>query len=148
MKIEDFLSPEQENAIADAIGAAEKNTSGEIRVHLDKLCKKDPLDRAKELFTNLKMHETKLRNGVIVYISVDDHKLAIFGDEGIHNHVGQEFWEEDIQILINFFQQDKFLDGILAIVDRIGEKLKVYFPYDDKGDINELDNTVSYGEGS
>lgn len=148
MKIEDFLSTEQENAIAEAIGTAEKNTSGEIRVHLDKYCKKDPLDRAKELFVRLKMHETKQRNGVIVYISVDDHKLAIFGDEGIHNLVGQEFWDEDIHILIGFFQQDKFHDGILAVIDRIGEKLKVYFPYEDKGDTNELDNTVSYGEDS
>jgi uncharacterized membrane protein len=146
MKIEEFLSPDEEQAIADAITLAEKSSSGEIRVHLDKSCKKDALTRAQELFKKLKMFETAQRNGVIIYISVDDHKLAIYGDEGIHKLVGQDFWDEDIELMVNHFRKGEFLEGIVSVIGRIGDKLKEYFPYDDSNDINELDNTVSYGE--
>lgn len=146
MEIEEFLSPHEEQAIADAITLAEKSSSGEIRVHLDKSCKKDALDRAKELFKKLKMFETAQRNAVIIYISVDDHKLAIYGDEGIHKIVGQDFWDEDIELMIGFFKDDKFLEGIVTVIERIGEKLKVHFPHDAQNDINELDNSVSYGD--
>lgn len=146
MKIEEFLSPEEEQTIADAISVAEKSSSGEIRVHLDKFCKIDALTRAQELFKKLKMYKTVQRNGVIIYISVEDHKLAIYGDEGIHNLVGQDFWDEDIDLMVTHFKDGKYLEGITSIIGRIGDKLKEHFPYDDANDINELDNSVSYGE--
>jgi uncharacterized membrane protein len=146
MKIEEFLSPEEEQSIADAISLAEKSSSGEIRVHLDKSCKNDALVRAKDLFKKLKMYETAQRNAVIIYISVDDHKLAIYGDEGIHTIVEQNFWDEDIELMVSHFKDGRFLDGILAVVGRIGVKLKEHFPHDELNDINELDNSVSYGD--
>lgn len=145
MKIEEFLTPAQEEAIADAITAAENNTSGEIRVHIENKCKGDPLDRAKEIFSRLGMHETRFRNGVIIFISIDDHKLAIYGDEGINSVVDSTFWNDDIEILIDYFKEDLYLEGLLKVIEKIGDKLKEFFPADVNDDPNELDNTVSYG---
>ena len=85
-----FLSSDDELAVVQAIQQAEKKTSGEVRVHIEKKCpKKDPIKRATSLFQKLGMHKTELRNGVIVYVATEDHLLAIWGDEGIHTKVGQ-----------------------------------------------------------
>lgn len=146
MKFEDFLSPDQEKQIAEAIEKAENGTTGEIRVHIERRCKEDPLHRAIHLFGELGMHETKQKNGVLIYISINDHKLAIYGDEGIHSIVGDEFWNEDIQILVNYFKTNRFADGIIEVVSRVGSKLAEHFPATDAPNPDELDNSISFGE--
>ncbi|MCH8496024.1 MAG: TPM domain-containing protein [Balneolales bacterium] len=148
MEIEAFLSPEQENQLAEAIAEAERNTSGEIKIHLDKKCSGDALERAKKLFVKMKMNETKFRNGVIIYVAVDDHKLAIFGDEGIHSSVGESFWKQEIDLLVNYFKKGEYLQGLSLVTAQIGEKLSENFPFDQKGDTNELDNEITYSQGS
>ncbi len=146
MKFTNFLTPEDEKEVSLAIAAAERNTSGEIRVHIDKNCKGDPLDRAKSLFQKLDMHQTQFRNGVLIYISIDDHKLAIFGDEGIYSTLDADFWQYEIDILTEHFGKGHYLDGLVEVVSQIGKKLKENFPFEQKGDLNELDNEISYGE--
>ncbi|HAC14488.1 MAG TPA: hypothetical protein DCE78_00870 [Bacteroidetes bacterium] len=146
--IEDFLSPDEESEIVDAIATAENHTSGEIRVHLERKCKGDALDRAIKLFGKLKMHETRLNNGILIYVAVDDHKLAIFGDSGIHSLVGQSFWDEDIALMISHFKEGEYKKGIIEVVHRIGDKLHEHFPVDATDNPDELDNTISFGEGS
>jgi uncharacterized membrane protein len=148
MKIEDFLSPDEEAEIVDAIADAENHTSGEIRVHLEKKCKGDALNRAIKLFAKLKMHETNLKNGILIYVAVEDHKLAIFGDAGIHSIVGQAFWDEDIALMISHFKQGEYKKGIIEVVRRIGDKLHKHFPADATDNPDELDNSISFGEGS
>lgn len=148
MKFESFLTKEEEQLVADAIELAEKNTSGEIRIHIDKKCKSDALESAKTVFAKMKMHETAFRNGVIVYIAIDDHKLAIFGDEGIHTKVDDSFWQKEIEILIDYFKKEAYLDGITTVIHEIGDKLSENFPFDQKGDKNELDNEITYGDGN
>lgn len=148
MKIEDFLSPVEESEIVSAIADAENHTSGEIRVHLEKKCKGDALDRAIKLFGKLKMHETRMNNGILIYVAVEDHKLAIFGDSGIHSIVGQSFWDEDIDLLISYFKRNEYKEGIIEVVRRIGDKLHEHFPADATDNPDELDNTISFGEGS
>ena len=76
-KVEDFLTQAQEQEIIEAIRFAEENTSGEIRVHLEKTSDKESLDRAREVFYFLKMDETVQQNGVLFYIAVDDKKISI-----------------------------------------------------------------------
>ncbi len=146
MKIEDFLTPEQEKLIADSIELAETGTTGEIRVHIERRCKEDPLHRAISLFGELRMHETQYKNGVLIYISISDHKLAIYGDEGIHSIVGNEFWDADVKILIDHFKSGKFAQGIIEVVSRVGEKLAEHFPATGETNPDELDNTVSFGD--
>ena len=140
-----FLSSDDELAIVQAIQEAEKKTSGEIRVHIEKKCpKKDPIKRAISLFQKLSMHKTDLRNGVIVYVATEDHLLAIWGDEGIHAKVGQEFWESTLVTLKEDFKTNQIKNGLTKALLDIGEKLQQYFPYQ-KDDKNELDDSISYG---
>ena len=140
-----FLSSNDELAIVQAIQEAEKKTSGEIRVHIEKKCpKKDPIKRAISLFQKLGMHKTDLRNGVIVYVATEDHLLAIWGDEGIHANVGQEFWESTLVTLQEDFKTNQIKNGLSKALLDIGEKLQQHFPYQ-KDDKNELDNSISYG---
>lgn len=142
-----FLSQEQEEHIVDAIRQAEEATSGEIRVHIEKKCKAEtPIDRAKEVFAELKMHETEFRNGVIVYVAWKDHKLAIWGDEGIHGKVGQKFWEEEVELLVKYFKENDYETGLSEVVLQIGQKLKENFPFDQKGEVNELSDEISYNK--
>lgn len=91
MHIKNFFSTAQQKIIVQAIADAEKNTSGEIRVHIDKKCKGEVLDIAADFFKSMKMHETALRNGVLFYLSIEDQKFAILGDKGIHEKVPTNF---------------------------------------------------------
>ncbi len=144
--MKDFLNEEQEKTIIRAIREAESSTSGEIRVHIEAKCKSDdPIERAKEVFAELKMHKTELRNGTIIYVATADHKIAIWGDEGIHEKVGQNFWEEEIELITRYFMAEDYEMGLKEAVLKIGEKLKEFFPYQDD-DINELPDDISYGE--
>ena len=140
-----FLSSDDESAVVQAIQEAEKKTSGEVRVHIEKKCpKKDPVKRAISLFQKLRMHKTDLRNGVIVYVATEDHLLAIWGDEGIHAKVGQEFWESTLITLQEDFKTNQIKNGLKKALLDIGEKLQQHFPYK-KDDKNELDDSISYG---
>ncbi|ANH60015.1 TPM domain-containing protein [Dokdonia donghaensis] len=140
--VEDFLSKEDEEAIITAIRESEQQTSGEIRVHLEHHSKKDALVRAQELFHLLKMDNTKDENGVLIYVAVDDHKLAICGDKGINNKVPADFWESTKDKIIAQFKQDNFRDGLIDGVRCAGEKLAQYFPWE-HGDVNELPDEIT-----
>ena len=141
-----FLTKEQEQTIVSAIKTAETNTSGEVRVHIEDRCKaKDPIDRAKQVFADLNMHETELKNGVIVYVATKDHKMAVWGDEGIHSNVGQEFWNDVLELMKKNFMAEDYESGLRDAVLLIGEKLRQFFPYQ-SDDVNELDDDISYGK--
>ena len=94
MSVASFFTKEDKDKIVQAIKDAEKETSGEIRLHLDLRCTGEALDMAVKMFEKLKMHETQLRNGTLIYLAVKDHKFAIFGDEGINEIVPNNFWED------------------------------------------------------
>ena len=141
-----FLTKEQEQHIVIAVRKAEQATSGEIRVHIESKCKhENPIERAKEVFAKLKMHETELRNGTIIYVSTKDHKMAVWGDEGIHAKVGQSFWDDVLAVMTKYFKADDYESGLVDAVLMVGKKLKEFFPYQD-GDINELSDDISYGD--
>lgn len=143
MPAREFLSEKAEQRIVRAIGEAEEFTTGEIRIHIEFKCKKDPLDRAKTVFGELEMHETEARNGVILYIAVEDRKVAILGDEGISRQVESNFWQDEIDKLIGEFKEGNFEQGIESVVGDIGKKLKQFYP-SDGSDPNELDNEITF----
>jgi uncharacterized membrane protein len=143
-KTEAFLSKEDEQEIVQAIVSAEKNTSGEIRVHIEERSEKAPLDRAQEVFFELHMNETKDRNGVLFYVCVADKKFAIIGDEGIDKVVESDFWDCTKDIVISNFKEANFKNGLVEGILRAGERLKKYFPYQ-SDDQNELSNEISKG---
>ena len=141
-KVEDFLTASEEQAIVEAIHIAEKNTSGEIRVHFEKSLDQDALKRAQEVFFQLEMDKTMYKNGVLFYVAVDDHKFAIIGDEGIDKVVPDDFWESIRDEVINEFIQENPTKGLVLGILHAGEKLKEYFPYGDKHE-NELSDEIS-----
>jgi uncharacterized membrane protein len=139
------FSSEQKTRIKDAIREAEKNTSGEIRVHIDKKCKADVLDRATYVFEQLNMHKTKLRNGVLFYLATEDHKFAILGDAGINSVVPDHFWDDIKDLMEEHFKEGRFTEGLESGIKKAGEQLKKRFPYQ-IDDENELDDEISFGK--
>ena len=141
-KTEDFLSKAEEQEIVQAIVEAEKNTSGEIRVHIEEHTEKSPLERAQEVFFELKMDETQDRNGVLFYVCVSDKKFAIIGDKGINEVVESDFWDCTKDTVIANFKEGNFKKGLVEGILRAGERLKKYFPFQ-SDDTNELSNEIS-----
>lgn len=144
-KVEDFLTSEEEKEIVEAIGIAEKNTSGEIRVHIEKENSIAPIDRAVAVFHQLNMEKTKERNGVIIYVAVKSKHFAIYGDEGIHDKVGDDFWDTTKDIMMTHFKMGNFKQGLIDGVLKAGEQLQKHFPHHDD-DTNQLSNEISIGE--
>ena len=138
-----FFSKEEEVRIIQAIEQAEKQTSGEIRVHLESHAYAKPLVAAVQTFNRLKMYQTKARNAVLVFIVPSARTLAIIGDKGIDAVVGQDFWQQEKELLQQHFRQQQFCEGVCKVVEQIGEKLKTHFPYE-SDDQNELPDKLSY----
>lgn len=141
----DFFTREEKEQIKLAIGQAEKLTSGEIRVHIENTCDDDVLDRAATLFDKLGMAKTELRNGVLIYIAIKSHKLAILGDMGINANVPQNFWQSVKDIMVDHFRNNEFTEGLVKGIAMAGEQLKTYFPWQ-KDDANELSDEISFGK--
>lgn len=144
MELEELFSDAGIARMEQAIHDAELGTSGEIRIHVDEFCKEDVLDHAAFLFGELEMHKTQLRNGVLIYVAIEDRKLAILGDLGIHLKVGEDFWDSTRDIMVSHFRENNYVEGICAGVGRAGEQLKLHFPREED-DVNELPNTISIG---
>jgi uncharacterized membrane protein len=142
----DFFSNEEKNRVVSAIREAEQQTSGEIRVYVESHCRfVEALDRATEVFSILKMGETKGHNAVLIYLAVKDRQLAIFGDYAIHEKVGEEFWTKEVIHMLTHFQNSQFADATVKVIRDIGAALKFHFPYDRQSDINELPDDIVFG---
>lgn len=137
-----FTTQEQEQ-IANAIAEAEKATSGEIRIAIDKHCHGSAFERATQYFAELGMDKTAQHNGVLIYIAHEDHKFAIIGDRGIDSVVPDDFWETAQVAMKAHFMSGNLAEGIIAGVSLAGEKLAMYFPYQN-GDVNELPNDIVF----
>lgn len=144
-KVEDFLTKAEEQEIVEAIGKAEKNTSGEIRVHIEKQTSIAPIEKAVEVFHQLQMEQTQDRNGVIIYVAVKSKQFAIYGDKGINEKVPSDFWDTTKDTIISHFKKGNFKQGLIDGILKAGEQLKKYFPYAE-GDTDELSNEISKGE--
>lgn len=145
-KQKEFFRPEEKERIVDAVRDAERMTSGEVRIFIESRCKYvDALDRAQEIFFNLQMDKTDDRNGVLLYVAMKDRQLAVFGDEGIHQRVGTEFWNREVRLIIKNFNKEDYAEGIRQCVIDIGEALHKHFPYNNDTDKNELPDDIVFG---
>ena len=145
-KQKEFFTAEEKEQVVEAIRKAEQRTSGEVRVFVESRCRfVDAIDRAVEVFYQLKMNETEERNGTIVYVAVKDKQAAVFGDEGIYQKLGQKYWEEEVNKMMVCFKQANLAEGIIQCVSDIGEALYQNFPYDHKTDKNELPDDIVFG---
>jgi len=142
--VREFASSADLDAVTAAVRQAELATSGEIRVHLVARCPADPMARAIQVFEHLGMHRTALRNGVLIYLAVEDRKLAIIGDAGVHERVAPDYWEALTKGLITHLGAGRPREGLVAAVREVGETLRRYFPRA-PNDQNELSDDVSIG---
>jgi uncharacterized membrane protein len=145
MRTSDFFTKKEKIEIVTAIKQAELNTSGEIRVHIEKSCKGEVLDRAAYIFDKLSIQKTELRNGVIFYLAIQNKKFAILGDAGINEKVPADFWENIKTTMLDFFKEQKFSEGLAKGITMAGEQLKTHFPYQ-SNDVNELSDDISFGK--
>lgn len=140
----DFFSEADKKRIVAAIQEAEKNTSGEIRLHVENTCSTSPMVRAIKLFSKLKMNKTKQSNGVLFYLAVKDKVFTILGDKGINDVVPIYFWDNIKEGIELNFKEGKFVDGLIEGIIKAGEQLKAHFPYQ-SDDVNELSDDISFG---
>ena len=145
MQLDDFISIPDQRRVVDAIGAAESNTSGEIRVHITPKCGNDVMKDAAKTFNRLKMYKTRHRNGVLIYVAFESRRFAILGDAGINNVVPQGYWEAEKDTLLEHLKAGDPATGLCKVIASVGEKLKSYFPIEED-DENELSNEISYEE--
>ena len=142
----DFFTEEEEARIVAAIAAAERRTSGEIRVHVESHCRaEDAMTTARTHFRRLGMERTAARNGVLFYLATRDGAFAVVGDEGIHRQVGDEFWTALRDRMAERFRQDDFAGGLEEAIGAVGERLASAFPCP-TDDRNELTDDISYPE--
>jgi uncharacterized membrane protein len=144
LKTRRFFSARDKDRLLAAIQAAERLTSGEIRIHVESGAGGDPIRRAAGVFEELGMTRTQLRNGVLIYLAVKDRKFAIIGDRGIDAAVPENFWEETKELMGREFQAGRFVDGVCLGIRLAGERLAQHFPYR-SDDVNELTDEISEG---
>lgn len=137
------FNSDEEELLTHAINVAENRTSGEIRLCIEKKCAGEVIEQATKRFTQLDMHKTALKNGILIYLALDDHKFAIIGDAGIDKKVPKGFWQETKDVMVGYFKQGQLVDGLVAGIDRAGKQLKTFFPRSDD-DINELPDDIAY----
>jgi uncharacterized membrane protein len=140
--VRDLLTEADLEAVRRAILEAEASTSAEIRVHLDHRCPGDPMARAVAVFEGLGMHKTAERHGVLIYIAIADRKLAVIGDRGIHERVGDQYWPELVAAVTSHFRDERPRDGLVHAVGELGQVLRQHFPRR-PDDVDELGNEVS-----
>jgi uncharacterized membrane protein len=140
------FNDEEQQRIRVAIENAEKNTSGQIRVCIEKTCNEDVLDRAAKYFHQLDMHKTRLRNGVLIYVATVDRKFAIIGDAGINKVVPDNFWDNTKEDMLNHFKYGNLVEGIVTGLKIAGENLQKFFPYQADGN-NEISDDVAFMDG-
>jgi uncharacterized membrane protein len=137
------LRKEEEKRIVESIRAAEEHTSGEIRVHIQNTLSLPVYEEAAKVFLKLRMHQTELRNGVLLLIVPSKRQFAILGDSGINQVVPENFWSDCKDSIHDYFSKGLFCEGICDTLSKIGTKLAHYFPVTDD-DVNELDNNITF----
>jgi uncharacterized membrane protein len=144
--LDKVLHPTDQTKIVDSIRAAERLTSGEVKVHVEQHCRGgDPYKRATDLFRRLGLTRTKERNAVLIYVATLDRRFAILGDSGIHEDVGAAFWAEAAQRMKVAFARGAYGEGISGAVQSVGQRLAKKFPRK-ADDVNEIDNEISTDE--
>lgn len=139
------FTPDDQHRLVESIRQAEKATSGEIRVHIEAHCATtDPVERAIEVFARLGMYQTKAQNGVLFYLAHADRKFAVIGDKGIDAKVPNDFWESTKDLLRSHFAAGEYIEGLSRGIERAGQQLQHYFPYDGETDTNELADDISF----
>lgn len=138
-----FLSEAEVAAVNSAIETAERYTSAEVKLVLARHCWGDLRAKACRVFRELGLQPTERRDCVLVLLITTNREFLIYGDQGIHEHVGQCFWDDIRDAMLEAFREDRFGDGISKGIRLIGEKLSSHFPHR-RDDEDEISNEIVY----
>jgi uncharacterized membrane protein len=138
-----FFSQAEASAIEQAVRQAESRTSAEIKLFVSRHCWTNIREKAATVFKKLGLYKTRQRNGVLILLVLTNREFIIYGDQGIHEKVGQRFWDDVRTTMLSYFKKDSFGEGLCEGIKLAGEKLAQYFPYK-SNDINEISNEVEY----
>jgi len=130
--------------VKEAIQKAELRTSGEICVSVASFFWGSVEKAADKAFARLGVARTKERNGVLFFIVPSRRKFVVLGDRGIHEHVGQEFWNRISEVVSVKFRDGDFTGGLIKGIEEIGDQLAAHFPYDPATDKDELSDDVDF----
>jgi uncharacterized membrane protein len=145
MRTKEFMSRLDHDRIVQAISGAEAKTSGEIRVFIQRgEVEDDPLAFATKKFHELGMTNTRERNAVLILVAPRARKLAVVGDEGIHQKCGEQFWNALVATMRDHFKREAFTDALVEGIESVGTLLGEHFPRQ-KTDRNELPNDIIEG---
>ena len=136
-----FLNSDEAKQVESAIGESEKQTSAEIKLIILRHCWDKLEHKAESLFRKYGLHATQYRNAVLILLVTANREFLIYGDQGIHEKVGQNFWDDTRNRMTDFFQNDQFGSGLCEGIKSIGDKLAAYFPAD-KDNPNELSDEI------
>lgn len=141
------LEEATKKAVEAAIGEAESQTTGEIKVYIEAHCKhNDPLMRAREVFGQLELYKTEARNAVLIYIALDDKKFALFGDTVIYEKAGgPAFWQDAAAALQQQLRNGRLTDGLTDCIKLLGSALAAHFPAGPGENKNELSDEIVIG---
>ena len=141
-----LLNDDEQERVVHAVSVAENMTSGEIRLVVENVVGANTTvyEKAKQYFEKLNMHKTVQRNGVLLYLAIEDHQFAIIGDAGINNKVADDFWESTKEKMLLHFRNGDFVSGLVEGIHEAGEQLRQYFPRKED-DVNELPNDIHFG---
>jgi uncharacterized membrane protein len=135
-----------DDRVKAAIVAAEKETSGEMRVSVSRFFWGNVRRAAEKAFARLGMRNTRDRNGILFFVVPSRRRFVVIGDEGIHQHVGQDFWERLVAAMAGDFREGKFNEGLVRGIQEAGRLLAVHFPYQGEKDVNELPDDIDFGD--
>ena len=142
-----LFTDEEQERIRQAIVQVEENTSGEVRVCVEKSCSEDVLLRAAKYFESLDMQKTEQRHGVLIYLATADRKFAIIGDKGINSVVAVDFWDTTKNAMLEHFKKGDLIEGIVVGLRIAGEQLQKSFPNGDNKNPNQLPDDVAFMDG-
>ena len=139
-----FLAQLDDDRIVAAIRAAERMSSGEVRVFIADRKATDPIAAAIEHFERMGMTATAERNGVLLFVAPLSHTFAIVADEAAHARCGGDaLWPRICDEMRTRFA-DEPTSAIVHGVMRIGEALSPHFPCL-ASDRNELPDCIERG---
>jgi uncharacterized membrane protein len=145
MRTKEFLSKLEHNRIVQAIRDTESRTSGEIRVFVQRgKLSVDPLIVAQKKFQRLRMHKTRERNAVLIFVAPRAHKFAVVGDKAIHEKCGEHFWQSIVDGMRVHFQNEKFSQALTEAINEVGRVLAAHFPRT-RANANELPDEIVEG---
>lgn len=93
--------------------------------------------RAILLFRTAAEARTRGRTGVLIYISLDEHRAELVADRAINEKVSPDAWGDAMATLVDALRQDRAGEGLAAAVAQVGAVLAAHFPRE-ADDINEL----------